>query len=150
MKWKQKVMGGGGGERRAQAEQQVAKAACEAAGGSARLQWMAKQYGKGPMPCGSETTPLSIAAVEKGQVVWPGNWARLSATLSAVGQGGRGELSSVTIILRGQGGANERSQQIQGKTDTGGAEHTQGMSKFVAAALRSRQGGVKGREPAAS
>jgi hypothetical protein len=63
-------------------------AACEAAGGDTRWQQRAKRYGEGPMPCGSATTQLSIAAVEileKGQVVWPGTRARWSTTLSADG-----------------------------------------------------------------
>jgi hypothetical protein len=80
------------------------------------------------MPCGSATTPRSIAAAEKGQAVWPGSqlagtW-RGGLRRSAGERGGGGKPSGATSVRRGQGGAKRRSRQSRGKTDTGGAEFT--------------------------
>ncbi len=123
--------GWGGRRRRARAGRRAAEAACEAADGDARRQRRARWYGEGPTPCGSATTPRSIAAAEKGQPVSPGTGVRRSATRSAGGRGGGGEPSGATSVRRGQGGANlhsakRRSRLSQGKSDTGGAEHTRG------------------------
>jgi hypothetical protein len=63
-------------------------------------------------------------ASEKGQAVWLGTEARRSATRSAGERGGGSEPSGATSVRRGQGGAKRRSWLSQGKTDTGGAEHT--------------------------
>jgi hypothetical protein len=83
--------GWGGTEEKGPGGAASGRGACEAACGDARRRWRAKWYGEGPMPCGSATTPRSIAAAEKGQAVWPGTGARRSATRSAGGRGGGGE-----------------------------------------------------------
>jgi hypothetical protein len=114
---------GGKRRRRARVGRRAAEAACETACGDVRRRRRAKLYG---MPCGFATKPLSIAAAEKGQAVWPGTGARLFVTLSAGGRGGGGEPSGATSVRRGQGEAKRRSRLSRGETDTGGAEHTRG------------------------
>jgi hypothetical protein len=150
----------GGRSRRDRAGRRAAEAACEAAGagkrtGTARRRRRAKRYGEGPMPCGSATTPRSIAAAEKGQSGMDRDRGKAVCDAVCGSPGGRGyggEPSGATSVRRGQGGARRRSRRGRGKTDTGGAELTRGQRPWPNVPQQRRSPGKEvgnGREPAA-
>lgn len=92
------------------------RAACEAAGESARLWQRAKRYGEGQRPCGFATTRRSGAAAEKGHTVLSGTGASRSVMLSAsaIEHGGGGEPSGATSLRASTGPLEERKGGAHG------------------------------------